>query len=191
MRRLMGLAVVVAMVAVGCGSDGVSRAEHDLVVSELALANQELALAQEELTLASERLSAAEQRVVDAVEDQRAAEAATVEAEERREELQDELDELFTIDASEEETMERQQSLGVLGNLFVEFRDGPWDEQTVAMFGEFVPATADERIIEQLEAFASTVAADPESKQANYEYGVLGYEIMSALERAVIDPFGR
>ena len=182
MSALMLTLVVLAMAA--CGSDGVSRAEYDLVVSELSVANRELALAQEQLTVASEQLAGAEQTAAAAVADERSAEAEL-------DELQDEMDGLFTIDADEQAVMERQQSLGVLGTLFVEFRDGPWDEQTVQMFSEFVSSTGEPEIIDQLDVFAAAVAADPESDQANYEYGILGYSIMSALEREVVDPFGR
>ena len=127
--------------------------------------------------------AAAEQRVADAVEDQRAAESELAE-------IQDEMDELFTIDAGEQEVMERQQALGVLGTLFVEYRDGPWDEMTVGMFSEFVNSTGEPEIIEQLDVFAAAVAEDPEGESANYEYGILGYSIMAALEREVVDPFG-
>lgn len=171
MRRMAGVMVLaVALLASGCGSDGVGRAEHDLVVSQLALTNQELALAKEQLTVANEQLAAADGRV-----------AA----------LEDEIEELLTIDASEEEVMARQQALGVLGTLFVEFRGGGWSEETVAMFAEFVESTGEESIIEQLDAFAAAVATDPDGEQADYAYGLLGYEIMAALEREVVDPFGR
>lgn len=184
-RRGVGATVLAAVVVLGgCGSEGVPRAEHDLVLSELTVANQELALAQEQLEAAVEDLTGAERRAEAAVEDQRAAER-------RVDELEDELDELFTVDASEEEVMNRQQSLGVLGTLFVEFRNGEWSGETIAMFGEFVDATGDEALIQQLDAFAAAVAADPTSEAADYEYGLLGYEIMAALEREVVDPFGR
>jgi hypothetical protein len=186
MRRFVIAALVaLAVLSTGCGGeDGVSQAEHDLVLSELAVANQELALA-------AERLTAAEQRASDALADQRSAESATDAAEAEVAELEGELEELFTIDESEGETMERQQALAILGNLFVEFRAGGWSEETVGMFGEFAAATDDDRIIEQLESFAAAVAEDPDSEASEYEYGLLGFEIMSALEREVVDPFGR
>ena len=176
-RTIAAVAVVVAIGVSACGSDGVPQAEHDLVLSELTLANEELALAQEELAETTRRLDSAAE--------------AQDEAERRARELEQELEELFTIDASEDEVMRRQQSLGVLGNLFVEFRGGDWTEETVAMFAEFIDETGDESLIEQLDAFAAAVAADPDSEEADYEYGVLGYEIMAALEREVVDPFGR
>lgn len=185
MRRTIAILVsVLAALVVGCSSDGVSQTEYDLVASELVVANQELVLAKEELTLTSEQLGAAEQRVADAVADKRSAEAELAV-------LEDEIDELFTIDAGEEEVMQRQQALGVLGTLFVEFRGGGWSEDTLAMFDEFVEATGEESMIKQLDVFAAAVAIDPDSEQANYEFGLLGFEIMSALEREVVDPFGR
>jgi len=161
-RTIVILVSVMAAISVGCGSDGVSQTEYDLVASELVVANQELVLAKEELTLTSEQLGAAEQRVADAIADKRSAEAELAG-------LEDEIDELFTIDAGENEIMQRQQALGVLGNLFVEFRDGGWSEETVTMFAEFVESTGEESMIEQLDVFAAAVAVDPDGEQANYE----------------------
>ncbi len=183
MRRVLGSAMVALILATGCGGGDVSQAEYDLVVSELAVANRDLALAKEELAAATVTAVSAERQVADAVEDQREAEAELAE-------LQDEMDELFTIDGDEQTVMERQQALGVLGTLFVEFRDGPWDELTVEMFSEFVNSTGEPEIIAQLDVFAAAVAENPDSEAANYEYGILGYSIMAALEREVVDPFG-
>ena len=107
MRRF-GAIVAVAIVATACGSDGVTRADYDLVTAELARANQELALAAEELAVVTGRVAIAEEQAAEAAHDVRAAEA-------RIAELESEIEGLFTIDDAEEAVMDRQQSLAALG----------------------------------------------------------------------------
>ena len=169
-RLSMGVLAVLMFVLGACSSGGVSQSEYDLLASELTKANQDLAATNEQLAAAVSRANAAE-------EDARA--------------YQEELDALLTIDESEQAVMERQQALAVLANLFVEFRSGPWDDMAVAMFEEFSTATGNERIMEQLDRFATALAEDPSSDEADYEYGVLGFEIMLAVDEELVNPFGR
>lgn len=171
MRRIsIGVLAVLAVVLGACSSGGVSQAEYDLLASELTTANQDLAATKEQLAGAVSRANAAEE------------EAKT---------YQEQLDELLTIDEAEEAVMERQQALGVLGNLFVEFRSGPWDELTVTMFEEFIASTGNERLMEQLDRFATALAEDPDSDETDYEYGVLGFDIMLAIDQELVDPHGQ
>ena len=167
MKRRWMVLVTTGLMLAGCAS-GVSDAEHDKVLSELALRNQELASAQAELDRA--RDSAAE-----------AAELGDNQIDDLNEELQ-RLQALYEqyLDGAHQ-NQAAQQLLLELGTAFVEFHASEREELTVQHFALPADQLGDERVSLQLDKWAASLGTESES----YEYGVLGFEIMMALGSAM------